>query len=97
MLLLPINTTSLFIYYCSSIAYISIDNKILELGNRDKKIYYSLLSTWGKIAINKIIEDPQTIDLHQREITMRNKTISILPLRVIPEPLPNSICEMIAK
>ena len=64
MLLLLINITSLFICYNSSIACISIDNKILELGNEDKKIYYSLFSTREKITINKIIEDPQTIDLH---------------------------------
>ena len=97
MLLLPINITSSIICHCSSITYVSSNNKILELGNKDKKIYYSLLSIRGKIAIDKIIKDPQTIDLHQREIIMRNKIILTLSLQLIHKPLPNSICEMIAK
>ena len=97
MLLSLINITSLFICHHSSIAHISIDDKILELGSRDKKIYYSLLSTCKKITIDKIIEDPQIIDLHQREIIIRNKIILTFPLWVISKPVPNSICEITAK
>ena len=97
MLLSPINITSLFTCHHSSITYISIDDKILKLGSGDKKIYYSLISKWEEIAIDKIIEYRQIIDLYQREIAIRNKTILTFPLWVSPEPLPNDIGQIITK